>query len=48
MENSLKKGYNIVFLIKKDINSKEIDFRKIEEDMNKILEKAEIIVMDKK
>jgi hypothetical protein len=34
--------------MKKDINFKEIEYKKIEKDMIKIFDNAKIIVMDKK
>ena len=45
-EESLKNGYSIVFLVKKDVNINEIKFENIEKDMYKILKKAEIMVLD--
>ena len=46
IEPSLKLGYNIVFLVKKQTQIEEISFKQIKEDMFKILEKAELIQMD--
>ena len=46
IEQSLKKGYSIVFLVKKDVNTKEISFKQINMDMLKIFKKAKLIVMD--
>ena len=46
LEEKLEKGYSIVFLIKKDVDTDEIDYQKIKKDMNKIFKKAEIIVLE--
>ena len=46
VEETLKTGYSIVFLVKKDIDIEKIDFKKINEDMLKILKKADIIEME--
>lgn len=46
MEDNLKKGYSIVFLIKKEVDTGEIEYKKIEKDMYKIMKKAEIIVTE--
>ena len=46
VEEKLEKGYSIVFLIKKDVDTDEIDYQKIKKDMNKIFKKAEIIVSE--
>ena len=46
LEEKLEKGYSIVFLIKKDVDTDEIDYQKIKKDMNKIFKKAEIIVSE--
>ena len=46
IEASTKNGYSIVFLIKKEKEILELNYKKIEKDMNKIFEKAEIIVME--
>ena len=45
-EEKIKNGYSLVFLIKKGVDTKEIEFKKIEKDMYKILKKAEIIVLE--
>ena len=39
----IKLGYSIVFLIKKDIDIEELKYRQINEDMLKILKKAEMM-----
>ena len=46
LEEKIKTGYSIVFLIKKDVDTDEIDYQKIKKDMNKIFKKAEIIVSE--
>ena len=46
LEEKLEKGYSIVFLIKKDVDTDEIDYQKIKKDMNKIFKKAEFIVLE--
>lgn len=46
IEQSLEKGYSIVFLAKKNVEAKEINFKKINKDFFKIFNKAKIIVMD--
>ena len=45
-ESEIQKGNSIVFLIKKEVNAEEIDFKKIKKDMYKIFKKAEIIVSE--
>ena len=45
-EEKIKNGYSLVFLIKKEVNAEEIDFKKIKKDMYKIFKKAEIIVSE--
>ena len=40
---SLKKGYNIVFLVKKNTEVRNIDFYSINEDMYNIFNKAKLI-----
>lgn len=35
-----------MFLIKKDVDTEEIDYKKIKKDMEKIFKKAEIIVLE--
>ena len=40
---SLKKGYNIVFLVKKNTDVRNIDFHSINEDMFNIFNKAKLI-----
>lgn len=42
LKNDLKQGYNIVFLLNKNAEIKEIDFYKIQEDMVKLLTKADL------
>lgn len=42
MEEELKTGNNIVFLLKKKIDISEIDFLKVKKDLEKILKKAGI------
>lgn len=44
MEESLQKGYSIVFLVKKNIDVEQIDFKKIKKDMINIFNNAKIIV----
>lgn len=43
MEKNLKKGYDIVFLWKKKINPKEVNFYKVKNDFINIFDKANII-----
>jgi len=43
IEEMIKEGYSIVFLLKKKAEIKEINFECIEEDMKEILKKAKII-----
>ena len=43
LENDIKNGVSIVFLLKKKANIEEVDFKKVNEDMYKILKKAEVI-----
>ena len=43
-EPNIKKGYNIVFLVKKDVNILDINFKKVNDDMEKILFKANLIL----
>ncbi len=42
-ENFLKKGYTIVFLWKKKVDTKNANFQNIKKDMRKIFDKANII-----
>ena len=42
LENSLKCGYRIVFLIKKSCDIKNINFYDVKTDMNKIFKKSNI------
>lgn len=46
IEKSLKKGYSIVFLIKKNKKATEINFKKIEKDMIHLFNHAKIIDSD--
>lgn len=41
-ENSIKPGYNVIFLWKKKVNIENATFIKIKEDMNTIFDKANI------
>lgn len=43
IEKNLKKGYDIVFLWKKKINPKEVNFYKVKNDFINIFDKANII-----
>lgn len=43
MSKSLKKGYNIVFLVKKNVDVENVDFYSVKEDMFSIFNKAELI-----
>ena len=43
IENNLKNGYDIVFLWKKKINPKEVNFYKVKNDFINIFDKANII-----
>ena len=43
MEKNLKNGYDIVFLWKKKINPKEVNFYKVKNDFINIFDKANII-----
>lgn len=43
LENNIKDGSNILILVKKDINIKEIDFYDIKNDFDKILKKADVL-----
>ena len=45
-EGKIKNGYSLVFLMKKGVDTKKVEFQKIEKDMYKILKKAEIIVLE--
>lgn len=44
IEKSLKNGYSIVFLVRKNSNVKEIDFKKIHQDIENIFHHAKLIV----
>lgn len=44
LEENIKDGYDIVFLVKKKVNIDELDFKNINQDMKKILKKAEVIM----
>ncbi len=46
MEENLKRGYSIVFLIKKDVNIESLTFNNIKQDMLKIFQNSKLIVMD--
>ena len=46
MEKRIIKGNSIVFLLNKGVEIKTLQYRQIEEDMLKILEKAKIIIME--
>ena len=43
MESYIEKGYLILFLIKNGVNSKDIDFWKLNKDIIKIFETAKIM-----
>ncbi len=43
LENQLKKGYNIVFVWKKNNNIEELNFHVISQDMKEIFNKAGLI-----
>ncbi len=43
LEQNLCKGYNLVFLIKKDFNQKELNYQNIKTDMINIFKKAKLI-----
>ena len=45
IEEKIKKGNSIVFLLKKGESIKKITYKKIEEDMLEILKKAKLIIM---
>ncbi len=47
LEDKLEKGYDIVFLLKKDIKSEQISFKNIEKDMFNIFSNTKLIVMEK-
>ena len=42
LEQNLKTGNTIVFLLKKKKNIKEVDFQKVRRDMNNIFDKADL------
>ena len=46
IEENLKKGYSLVFLIKKNCDLLNINFNSIKSDMKTIFEKANIIVKE--
>ena len=46
IEENLKKGYSLVFLIKKNCDLLNITFNSIKSDMKTIFEKANIIVKE--
>ena len=46
IEENLKKGYSLVFLIKKNCDLLNISFNSIKSDMKTIFEKANIIVKE--
>lgn len=46
IEENLKKGYSLVFLIKKNCDLLNINFNSIKIDMKTIFEKANIIVKE--
>ena len=43
LENQIKEGYSIVFLLKKKANIKDVGYNQVREDMIEILKKAKII-----
>ncbi len=43
MEVNIKKGYSIVFLVKKEVKLNNITFKQIEKDMKQILRKAYLL-----
>lgn len=43
LENDIEKGNSIIFLCKKNIDIKNINFYKIQEEMEQILKKAKIL-----
>ena len=47
MEDTLKKGYNIIFLIKKDCVVEELNYMKIKKDMSTLFTNLKLIVMEK-
>jgi RNase P protein component len=47
LEESLKKGYSIVFLVKKDKSIDELNFINIKRDLDKIFKASNILIMDK-
>ena len=44
---SLKEGYDIVFLVKRNIEVSNLDFKGINEDMNVIFKKAKLMDIGK-
>ena len=46
IEENLKKGYSLVFLVKKKEDISNLNFQSIKTDVNNILEKANIIVKE--
>ena len=46
LEKSWKKGYSIVFLVKKDVDIRQLNYNYIKKDMLNIFNKAEVMVMD--
>ena len=44
LENSIKTGYSIVFLWKKRVDTKKAIYKNVKKDMEKIFDKAEILI----
>lgn len=47
LEPKIKNGESIVFLLKKNVEIKKLNFKDIEEDMNKIFEKSNLFKVNK-
>ena len=43
LEENIYKGYNLVFLVKKDFGEKELNYQNIKTDMKNIFSKAKLI-----
>ena len=46
LENNIKRGYSIVFLLKKSINREMINYELINKDMNNIFRLSQLMEMD--
>ena len=46
LEENIIKGYNLVFLVKRDCNGLDLNYHKIKSDIINILKKAKLIEME--